>query len=195
MTNAKNSCANAPAKIKLPEKCLVDTNVPIIANQTSRQPRPDDRSDECVEACIKAIMHVIDGKRRGLILDAEDEIYKEYRKKLRFNGQPGVGDHFMKWVHDNRFSLPEEQLVSITKSGDSYEEFPLHEELKKFDPSDRKFVAVANAYGKKMKAPILQAGDSKWWGWNKALAEVGIDVIFLCPEYVQKKYGDKFGTC
>ena len=116
----------------------------------------------------------------------------EYRQQLSMKGQPGVGDRFMKWVHDNRWSLPDSQRVTITRNGDTYEEFPTHDGLNDFDKSDRKFVAVANSHGD--KPPILQAADSKWWGWKIALAEVGITVQFLCPEYVEAKYAEKMGT-
>jgi hypothetical protein len=176
--------------MSLPKKCLVDTNVPKTANLAT-QPDPDsDVSEACVLACIEAIEHVI--KKRGLIVDAGDEIFNEYRQQLSMRGQPGVGDRFMKWVHDHRWSLPASQRVSITKKGDSYDEFPLHAGLDHFDQSDRKFVAVANAHPD--KPSILQATDSKWWGWKDALAEVGIAVHFICPDYVEAKYAEKMGS-
>jgi hypothetical protein len=56
---------------------------------------------------------------------------------LSMRGQPGIGDHFMKWVHDNRFCLPEGNRVPITKEGDSYKEFPESGDLADFDPPDR----------------------------------------------------------
>jgi phenylpropionate dioxygenase-like ring-hydroxylating dioxygenase large terminal subunit len=143
--------------------------------------------DECVLACVQAIEHVI--KKHGLVIDAGDEIFDEYRDQLSMKGQPGQGDRFMKWVHDNRWSLPASQRVVITNNGDSYDEFPSHEGLGNFDRSDRKFVAVANAHPQ--KPPILQATDSKWWAWRDALAQVGIAVHFLCPDYVRNKYADK----
>jgi hypothetical protein len=176
----------------LPEKCIVDTNVPRTANLAIQ---PDPNSDvpgTCVQACIEAVEHVI--KNRGLIIDSGDEIFNEYLQQLTLKGQPGVGDRFMKWVHDNRWSLPETQRVTITKLDNdcSYTEFPEHEDLRDFDKSDRKFVAVANAH--KDKPPILQATDSKWWGWKDALAKLGITVQFLCPHYVEGKYAEKMGT-
>ncbi len=122
------------------------------------QPDPDsDVPDACVLACIEAVEHVI--KTRGLIIDTGDEIFDEYRQQLSMKGQPGVGDRFMKWVHDNRWSLNITQRVSVTKNGDSYDEFPIHNGLNDFDKSDMKFVAVANAHPD--KPPILQATDSK----------------------------------
>jgi hypothetical protein len=174
----------------LPRKCLVDTNVPKTANLATHPDPFSDVSETCVLACIEAVEHVI--KKRGLIIDAGDEIFDEYRQQVSMKGQPGVGDRFMKWVHDNRWSLPASQRVTVTKNGDSYDEFPVHGGLKDFDKSDRKFVAVANAHPD--KPPILQATDSKWWGWKDSLAEVGIAVTFLCPEYVEAKYAEKMGT-
>lgn len=175
--------------MSLPEKCLVDTNVPKTANLATQPDPASDVPDCCVLACIEAIEHVI--SRRTLVMDAGDEIFDEYRQQLSMRGQPGVGDRFMKWVHDNRWSFSNSDRVAITKNGDSYDEFPDHDGLKEFDKSDRKFVAVANAHSE--KPPILQATDSKWWGWKEALEEVGITVHFLCPEYADTKHTEKMG--
>lgn len=176
--------------MSLPKKCLVDTNVPKTANLATQPDPESDVPDACVLACIEAVEHVI--KKRGLIIDSGDEIFDEYRGQLSMKGQPGVGDRFMKWVHDNRWSLHDSQRVRITRNGDSFDEFPTHDDLNNFDTSDRKFVAVANAHSN--KPPILQAIDSKWWGWKDAMAEMGITVQFICPQYVEAKYAKKMGT-
>jgi hypothetical protein len=174
----------------LPKKCLVDTNVPIVANQSLQPSSIPKELIQCVFACVEAIEHVVNNG--GLVIDAGDEIYSEYRQHLSLKGQPGIGDRFMKWVHDNRWTFPVEDRVSITRNGVSYDEFPSHVGLTNFDNSDRMFVAVANKHPN--KPTILEATDSKWWGWQDALNEVGISVKFLCPEYVRKKYEEKFGT-
>jgi hypothetical protein len=176
--------------MSLPKKCLVDTNVAINANLATSPDQGSDIPDECVLACVEAIEHVV--KRGGLVLDSDDEIFTEYRNHLSLSGQPGVGDRFMKWVNDNRWKFPYVTQVSITKNGDSYDEFPDHDGLTQFDKSDRKFIAVSNAHP--AKPPVLQATDSKWWGWKDALKEVGITVRFLCCNYVETKYQEKFGT-
>ena len=82
--------------------------------------------------------------------------------------------------------------IAINKNGESYDEFPVHDGLSDFDKSDRKFVAVANAHPEKPQ--ILQATDSKWWGWKNVLKEVEITVHFLCPDYVGAKYAEKMGA-
>ena len=175
-----------------PNLCVVDTNVAKTANLAIPiQDGPaSDVPDECILACLDAIEGVISKKR--LVIDAGDEIFDEYRQQLLMSGQPGMGDRFMKWVHDHRWSLPESQRVVITPNDESYDEFPTHDELSHVDTSDRKFVAVANAHSD--KPTILQATDSKWWGWKDALSECGVTVQFLCKCYIQTKYQEKMGT-
>ena len=175
--------------INMPPKCVVDTNVPKTANLAQN---PDSVPEElwaCVLNCVEAIEHIV--KNGGLVIDDGDEIFTEYRHQLRMKGCPGVGDRFMKWVHDNRWHLPQEDRVTITRNGKTYIEFPEHDDLLDFDDSDRKFVAVANAHSQ--KPPILEATDSKWWGWKDGLSSVGITVIFLCRDYVKRKHKKKMG--
>ena len=169
------------------KKCILDTNVPKTANLTSNPAAIPKKLVGCVLACVEAVNHVV--KKGGLVLDSNDEIFNEYRSNLSLSGQPGVGDGFMKWVHDNRWSLPEIDRVKITPNDASYDEFPDHVGLVNFDNSDRKFVAVANAHP--TKPPILQATDSKWWGWKTALFEAGITVNFICNDFIETKYSEK----
>jgi hypothetical protein len=172
-----------------PRKCLLDTNVPKTANLAAAPAEIPTELISCVSVCVDVVYQIV--RRGGLVLDAGDEIFDEYRRQLRMEGQPGVGDQFMKWVHDNRWTFPVADRVTITRKGDSYVEFPDHPDLAQFDNSDRKFIAVSNAHPD--KPPVLQATDSKWWGWKDALAEVGIAVHFLCPDYAEAKYTEKMG--
>jgi len=176
--------------MSLPKKCLVDTNVPINANLANNPEAIPDDLVTCVQVCVDAIHHII--KKRGLVIDSGDEIFDEYRQQLSMKGQPGIGDAFMKWVNDHRYNPKFCDRVAITKTGDSYREFPPHRGLDDFDNSDRKFIAVANVHPD--KPPVMQATDSKWWGWKNYLAEVGIVVHFLCADYVEVKFDKKIGV-
>jgi hypothetical protein len=149
-----------------------------------------DVPNECILECIRQIQNIT--RNGGLVIDDAGEIFNEYISNLSLSGQPGVGDSFAKWVHDHQWNPKNVDRVAISKNGNSYDEFPCHEGLNNFDNSDRKFVAVAN--GHPAKPPILQATDSKWWGWNDALTEVGITVLFLCPAYAEAKYTEKIGA-
>ena len=165
------------------DKYVVDTNVPITANCV-----PDTEvSAELVLACVEHIEQIVNNG--GLVLDREGEIFNEYSDNLSAQGQLGVGNKFFIWIANNQWYENKVTRVEIHKNEDSYEEFPEHPDLKNFDISDRKFVAVSNAHPD--KPAILEATDSKWWGWKDALKEVGIEVRFLCPEYVEKKFKEK----
>lgn len=173
-----------------PDLCVVDTNVPKIANLAVQSNTVPGVPDKCILSCIEAVEQVM--QKKALIIDAGNDIFDEYRQQLSLGGQPGIGDAFVKWVHDNRWSLPDSQRVKITKNGESYNEFPVDGDLNNFDRSDRKFVAVSNAHPN--KPPILQATDSKWWGWKDALQKCGIPVQFVCAEYIEAKYKEKMGA-
>lgn len=171
----------------IPRPCLVDTNVAIVANGKSEQ-----SNDALVEMCIDAILEVT--RNGGLVLDAGDLIYDEYRQNLSMSGQPNTGDMFMKWVHDFRWQpqFCERREVHCQEgTGKVFLEFPESESLKEFDRSDRKFVAVANAAAP--KRPILQAVDFKWWGWKEALAAEGIEVVFLDAAAAEAGYQKHLG--
>ncbi len=171
----------------LAKKCLLDSNVPINANKAINPEKVQDELRECVLACIKAVEHVVENG--GLVIDQGGEIFGEYCTCLSFSGQPGVGDRFLKWVHDHQWKDDFVDRIPITPVGYSYQEFPVHPGLSNFDNSDRKFIAVANAHTE--KPPVLQATDSKWWGFKSVLDSVGVTVKFLCPEYIKAKYEQK----
>lgn len=168
--------------MNIPRWCLVDTNIPALANGTT-----DEELSKLSDDCIDMLMHL--KKQGGLVLDEGDRIFDEYRTNLRLSGQPGFGDQFMKWVHDNRWNEQHCRQIPITCTDESnqiFEEFPEHPDLKDFDVSDRKFVAVANA--DHLNPSIMQAVDYKWWGWKDALKEAGIEVRFLDPTLAKRKY-------
>ena len=159
---------------------VVDTNVAVVANGCSEQASP-----ECVVACVEHLTNITSGVDT-LVLDDQWRIIQEYQSNLRAAGQPGVGDAFLKWVLTNHRNSRRCERVSITptnEEGTSFEEFPADPELKGFDSSDRKFVAVALAHQE--HPPILQAVDSKWWGFRVALEHNGVAVKFICENDIR----------
>ncbi|HBL10990.1 MAG TPA: hypothetical protein DD379_06200 [Cyanobacteria bacterium UBA11162] len=157
---------------------VVDTNVPIVANRKSPQASP-----QCVINCLRKIQEI--QQQHVLVLDDKWLIIKEYQNKLSSTGQPGVGDAFLKWVLINKSNPERCQLVSITPiSEDNFQEFPQAQTLIGFDPSDRKFVAVALVHPD--HPPIFNAVDSDWRNFEAALADCGVRVEFLCPELMPR---------
>ena len=160
---------------------IVDTNVALVANGKWNQD-----FDTCEETCINRLEEITSGKAI-LALDDQRRIIEEYRKKLSPDGQPGVGDAFLKWVEINWTNPKRCILVPITPIEDSeteFKEFPDDPALQKFDPDDRKFIAVALAHPE--KPPILQAMDKQWWELRDALRRNCVTVEFICEEDIQR---------
>jgi hypothetical protein len=165
--------------------CVVDTNVALVANGAA------DASPDCILTCTRRLLEIT---REGCIaIDDEWRIIREYQRKLSPSGQPGPGDAFLKWVLNHQGNPQRCRRVKLNPrlgKGEDFEEFPSHSALAEFDPADRKFVAVAVAC-QGGPIPILQAVDSKWWGWAEALRECQVEVEFLCPAEIAAKYQEK----
>ena len=144
----------------------------------------------CVVASAKALHAIM--LSGHVFIDAGGLIVDEYRRNLSARGQPGPGDAFLKWLLTHEWSGQKVTRVPITERADDEEDFV---ELSKpldgttYDRSDRKFLAVAAAHAE--RPPILQSLDSKWWGWQQALAQDGILVEFLCEHEIAEKYAAK----
>ncbi len=160
---------------------IVDTNVAVVANGESGQ-----ASKECEQACINRLERIMDGEI-NLVLDENWKILREYLRNLHSSGDD-VGDRFLRWVLNNRTSQCD--LASITPiegSETEFKEFPDDPELQKFDPDDRKFIAVARAHCD--KPPILQAVDTQWWDFRDVLYQHGVIVEFICEEDIHRLRG------
>jgi len=151
---------------------VIDSNVLIAANGKS-----DQANDACVDRCVDVLMEV--SQESSLALDDGNEILNEYSRCCNYSGQPGVGDRFFLWAQRNQHTTC--LRVPLTPHEDrGYQEFPDTQDLAKFDPSDRKFVATA--LGCTPTATIYNAVDSDWSHSAPALAAVGIPVTELCPD-------------
>ena len=158
---------------------VIDTNVPAVANAT------DSEFPACVAACVRHLTSFLACGR--LVLDDGWRILREYMGNLHSSGQPGVGDAFLKWALTNQFNPQRCCLVRITPRDGcptDFAEFPTDPRLRSFDPSDRKFIAVAVAHPE--RPPVHQALDRKWWQHRSALRDNGVDVNFLCPDAIEQ---------
>jgi len=163
---------------------VVDTNVLLVADGRS------DYSRQCASSCARRLQEI--QSRHVVVLDSGREILREYGQKLPRTQQPGVGYNFWKWLINTKGGDGHCVWVELSKHATrGYVEFPDHPDLLDFDPSDRKFVAVAAAHPERPE--IVQAGDSRWWGWRVALESCGIKVAFPCEAELRRKWEDKFG--
>lgn len=170
---------------RTPTVCLVDTGVPLVANGQAQQASP-----ACVIACTNALLDVT--RQGGLVLDSLGEIFQEYQQKLLRAGQRGPGDEFLLWVITNQWNAAKCHRVTLTRASPDppfYAEFPPEPALAKFDPSDCKFVAAANAHPR--RPPILVSVDTDWAIAKDALGAVGIQVEEMCPADLRTLQGRK----
>lgn len=162
---------------------VVDTNVLVVANEKSNHVEPG-----CVLASVRSLRKV--RKRGRLMLDDLGKILKEYRQSryLSLSGQPGLGDYFVKWAHDNQANPKRCTQVKIVPKADDpedFEEFPEDPDLHSFDRSDRKYVAVALACEE--DPLVLNATDTDWWRFRGPLKRHRVRVEFLCPELMENR--------
>jgi hypothetical protein len=120
-----------------------------------------------------------------LVLDSGGLILQEYRNNLSLSGQPGVGDAFLKWAHDNQANprACEQLLLGLRQDGE-FLDFPNDVTLNGFDRSDRKFVALSIAHAS--HPAILNAVDTDWWHFRVALSAHGVQIQFLCPDAMSR---------
>ncbi|MCZ2114538.1 MAG: PIN domain-containing protein [Anaerolineae bacterium] len=159
---------------------VVDTNVLIAANGGHER-----ASAACRLSCIESLEKARKGR---VLIDDGQRILGEYKDYCSFAGEPGGGDAFFKWLWDNQVNPKHCRQVSITSMRNSetdFEEYPEDPELAGFDPSDRKFIAVACGSG--ADPDVLQATDSKWWPLRNAFQRNGVRIRFLCPELMGKE--------
>ena len=154
---------------------VIDTNVLLVADN-----QHPDIDPECVTTCIHRLREIEKGGR--VVVDDQYRILGEYENKLSYRGCKGVGAVFLKNLLRNQIKRLAVPLEEGTERG--FRNFPPDKELSNFDPSDRKFVAVALAC--RGKPPILQATDSKWPDWEPALRRHGVTVEFLCPDEIHR---------
>jgi len=162
-------------------KRIIDTNVLVVANGGAPQ-----ASRQCAVTCAMTLRDL--AASGVIVLDSAWLILREYMTNARSAGQPGVGDAFLKWVLTNRANPRCCDLVVITPrggaAGQDFAEVPDELRSAAFDPSDRKFVAVAVAHPE--HPAILNAVDSDWWQVTHLLAEHGVCVDNLCPDAAPK---------
>jgi hypothetical protein len=165
---------------------VVDTNVLIAANALDPAWKP------IAALCANRLQSIMNSN--VVCSDSLGLILAEYGSNLPSRSRAGFGDMFFLWLARNRFNTRCSHTVEITPhEASGFHEFPkLADELAaSIDPSDRKFIAVANAHPE--KPPILEATDSKWIGWKDGLAEAGITIEFVDEEFLRPFYERKMG--
>lgn len=170
-----------------PVRCVIDTNV--VATAEGVNPTA---GAKCRLASVEALHAVM---RHGhLFVDDAGLIVAEYLEVMG-TGQPEAGGAFVRWVLQNQWVAANVSRVAVTpRTGGptGFHELPPPIAGTTYDPSDEKFLAVAAAHPE--RPSVLQAFDSKWWGWQDSLKACGVTIHFLCPDQIEAKYQEKMGA-
>ena len=166
---------------------IIDTNVIVIANDT------DDERADCRDRCQDRLEQIFDHHEK-VVIDDWWRILGEYEDNVNPNAlKKGIGDVFVKMLLQNLKNPEICTIVSITPlagNGTDFEEFPDDPALSDFDSDDRKFIAVAVAHENihQQKVTLLQASDSQWYGFRETFLRNGLEVAFVCEEYIRDLY-------
>ena len=148
--------------------CIVDTNVPIVANGTNEA--------VCFECRFRTVEFLEKMMNSGiLIVDLNGEVETEYWRNLRTD-YPGVGNRFIQ--HFLTANANRVQRVELTPTKNGFEELEFAGPLKNFDLSDRKFAALSKATGR----PVYVSVDSDWAISRDGLQKAGVTINFLCGD-------------
>ena len=147
---------------------VIDTTVPTTAAGGN-----DVAQLDCQIKSIAIIKKVITSGT--LYVDADKEILTEYKKNLQHKGRNNIGKLF--YIEIYRHFTVKTKCVKITKiSEGNYTEVPSEITNSKFDPDDRKFIAVA----KEADAKIYNATDSDYLNHETLIRSCGIEIEFVC---------------
>jgi len=164
---------------------VVDTNVLLVANESppgGPKGLTPQASATCVLAAVSKLLAISTNGRLGL--DLSGLVLKEYRDAgASHSGQPGFGDAFFKWAHQNQANPEHCDVAELHRlnGSDDFAEFPADPDLAGFDRSDRKFVAICVALGPSA-TEVVNCVDSDWANFRKPLERNGIQIAFLCSD-------------
>ena len=153
---------------------VVDTNVAIAANGESDKEgkRPD---PECQSACRAKLRQVVDAGT--VAIDHKFAILREYQKRLSDRsgrpGEPKPGDVFLKSVLGSSCRVRRVEVHAAEDNSWGLEAL----RHSSFDPSDRKFLAVAVA----ARGVVVNATDSDWRENGTLMERLGVEVQEVCP--------------
>lgn len=157
---------------------VVDTNVLVAANgdPDKNGERPD---PECERKCVRRLRQIVD--TGTVAIDYQYAICREYGRHVGDRSQrgrePKPGDVFFKQVVGRRC-----RVLEVSASPGEDESWGI-EALREssFDPSDRKFLAVAVA----ANGVVINATDNDWHESQGLMERLGLEVEEVCPHVLR----------
>jgi len=159
---------------------IIDTNVAVIAND-----QDPDVVESCIDVCKLFLISVMHDKI--VLLDEEGEILSEYLGAISRDKPHGLGARFLFNLLQQQYNAERFCRTPLPKGANGeFLDFPNDQQLAGFDPSDRKFAALA----RNKNTPVTNATDSDWANFRTPLHANGIQVNFLCGCDPDAWFGD-----
>ena len=155
---------------------VVDANVwamadrPIIAGLSKEE-------ENCIRVCRDWLEQFVRSEDR-LIVDWTYRIISEYRRNISVGG-------FAEQELNKLEAQSGKRFIGISLEFDEHGHAILPADIAFADPEDRKFIALAIQFHP--YAPIYNATDTDWSEAVNRLAERGLTIYELCPDYIQLK--------
>jgi hypothetical protein len=155
---------------------VVDTTVLRAANDDT------EGAEACRAKASAALLAISEDGR--VLLDSLRLILNEYLRNARADGQPGVGDAFLKWLLTNITNDNYCRIVAVTGDTENgLQEFPADVALQNFDDDDRVFVATALAGD---ASELVVGIDTDYWQYLEPLSAAGVPVRFVCEGEIRE---------
>ena len=155
---------------------VIDTNVWAAAGKSIVDVETIEEAD-CIESCTDWIQRFLKSNSKVLV-DAAGKVIDEYQ---RYIGQGRFPESKLSQLYSELWGKIEFKDIQFDDSG--YAVLP--QNIRFHDREDRKFVALAlttDPY-----APIYNSMDTDWEKEKDQLAECGLTIIELCPNYIQAR--------
>ncbi|KEF41996.1 MAG: hypothetical protein ER33_08345 [Cyanobium sp. CACIAM 14] len=170
------------------ERYVVDTNVLIAASAADPlHPKDIDATpaDPELRRQVWQWLRQFRESSARLVLDQQQEIYREYRHKLD-------GNDYGLQVVIHKLSTCAADIVSVAYDADGNALLPSPLETVVQDRSDRKMVAACLA-SIRLQRPCLIAfaGDTDWHDWEEALREHGVELEPIIEAWSRRRHAEK----
>jgi hypothetical protein len=170
------------------DRYVVDTNVLIAASAADPlHPKDIDAtpSDPELRRQVWEWLRQFRESSARLVLDQQQEIYKEYRNKLN-------GNDYGLQVVIHKLSTCATDIVSVAYDADGNARVPAPLEAVVHDLADRKLVAAC-LESLRLHQPCLIAfaGDTDWHDWEAALRAYGVELEPIIEAWSRQRHAEK----
>lgn len=170
-------------------RAIIDTNVLMLASGDVEL--ADVARLKCANKCAEFIRDFIEKPLNIVVVDNDWEIITEYRNNIAtLKNGGGLAEAFLQKIL-HAICTSSVELIPLDKIGEyNYSNYPNNIRLQTFDKDDRKFIALS--YSHPQHPPIVQGGDSEWYGIKQDLLDEQIQIIFLDEDYCRDIYMRKY---